>query len=289
MENNDFCVFILTHGRPGKVLTFKTLRDNGYTGPIKLIIDNEDKTSEEYYERFGKENVIMFDKKEIAKTFDEFDNFDDRRAIIYARNACFDIAKELGYKYFLQLDDDYTAFKYRVNHLEEHPASCPNIRKTLGKAIHAVLEYYKSIPVASIALSQGGDWFGGDSNFGKTPKRKAMNTFFCSTDRPFKFVGRINEDVNTYTWYQGQGNVFFTIPLIQMDQMQTQKTKGGMTDIYLTSGTYIKSFYTVLCSPSCTEINLMGRTNRRLHHVISWDNAVPCIIDERHKKVINNG
>jgi hypothetical protein len=236
------------------VLTYKTLRDNGYDGPIVLVIDNEDKKAEEYYKKF--ENVYMFDKKEVAKTFDSFDNSEDRRAIIYARNACFDIAKALGYKYFLQLDDDYTSFKYRVNHLEEHPASCPNIRKTLGKAIDAVLEYYKSIPVSSIALSQGGDWFGGGTNFGKLPKRKAMNTFFCSVDRPFKFVGRINEDVNTYTWYQSMGNVFFTIPLIQMDQVQTQKSGGGMTDVYLNSGTYIKSFYTVICSPSCTEINL---------------------------------
>ena len=49
----------------------------------------------------------MFDKLEISKKFDEFDNFDDRRAIVYARNASFEIAKKLGLKYFLQLDDDY--------------------------------------------------------------------------------------------------------------------------------------------------------------------------------------
>ena len=29
------------------------------------------------------------------------------RAIVYARNACFDLAKDLGITYFIQLDDDY--------------------------------------------------------------------------------------------------------------------------------------------------------------------------------------
>jgi len=285
MENNkDFCVFILTHGRPDKVLTFDTLKNNGYSGPLYIVIDNEDKKALQYQQKFGIDKVIIFDKKAIAEKIDEFDNFDDRRAIIYARNACFDIAENLGYKYFLQLDDDYTSFKYRMNNNFEHPKSCPNIRTTLGKAIYKTLEFYKSINVCSIAFSQGGDWFGGEAQFGKIPKRKCMNTFFCSTERRFQFVGRINEDVNTYTWFQSQGNVFFNIPLIQVDQVQTQSNSGGMTEIYLSQGTYIKSFYSVICSPNCVTIEMMGRTNRRLHHRINWPVAVPLIIDEKHKK-----
>ena len=55
----------------------------------------------------------MFDKLEISKEFDTYDNFSDRRTIVYARNACFKIAKKLGYRYFLQCDDDYESFEYR--------------------------------------------------------------------------------------------------------------------------------------------------------------------------------
>lgn len=286
MKNEDFVVFILTHGRPDKVMTYRTLERQGYTGLLYLIIDNEDKTAQEYYNKFGKENIIMFDKKEIAKTFDEFDNFDDRRAIVYARNACFDIARKLGKKYFLQLDDDYGEFKFRINHKLEHPKDVFTVKHTLDDVFGALLKYYKSINATAIATSQGGDWFGGENNFNKPPKRKAMNTFFCSTDRPFQFIGRINEDVNTYTSYQSKGHLFLTIPFIQVDQMQTQAVEGGMTNIYLSGGTYIKSFYTVICSPSCVKITLMGRTNRRLHHLIKWDNAVPVIINEKYKKEI---
>ena len=111
---NDFCAFILTHGRPDNVITYNTLLRHGYTGPIYIVIDNEDKTANRYYEVFG-DKVVMFDKLSVAKSIDEGDNFDDRRAIIYARNACFDIAKKLGYTYFIELDDDYVDFRYKLD------------------------------------------------------------------------------------------------------------------------------------------------------------------------------
>ena len=281
--NNELCIFILTHGRPNNDITYNTLKKLNCTYPIYLIIDNEDKDGKKYIEKFGKENVIIFDKLKESKKFDTADNFNNRKTIVYARNASFDIAKKLGYKYFLQLDDDYTYFSFRINGDKKHPTNHYAIKTRFNEIIKHTLNYYKSINVKSIAFSQGGDWFGGGQNFGKF-KRKAMNTFFCSTDRPFQFIGRINEDVNTYTNYQSKGNVFFSIPFIQMNQLQTQSNDGGMTDVYLLSGTYIKSFYTIIFSPSCCVISLMGRTNKRLHHRIKWDNAVPKIIDEKNKK-----
>ena len=59
---NDFCVFILTHGRPDKVYTVNTLKKHGYTGPVYLVIDDEDNTSAKYYENYG-DQVIMFSKE----------------------------------------------------------------------------------------------------------------------------------------------------------------------------------------------------------------------------------
>ena len=111
---NDFAVFILTHGRPENVITYDTLMKMGYKGKLYLVIDNEDKKADEYYEKFGKDKVVMFDKLEISKKFDTFDNSEERRTVIYARNACFEIAEKLGIKYFLELDDDYDQFRFRI-------------------------------------------------------------------------------------------------------------------------------------------------------------------------------
>jgi hypothetical protein len=287
MKNSDFCVFILTHGRPDHVITYKSLMKGGYTGKVYFVIDNEDKTADQYYKNFGRENVIMFDKKAISDTFDEADNFEDRRAIVYARNACFDIARDLGFTYFLELDDDYTDFRFKFDSKGDYGDKAMN--KSNGRLDHvfdAMLEYYKSIPVKSIAFAQGGDFIGGkDGSKSKLkPLRKCMNTFFCSTERPFKFLGRINEDVNTYTWYQSIGNIFLTITNVGINQLQTQSNKGGMTDIYLDSGTYVKSFYSVMYHPTGVKIKLMQSEHKRLHHEVRWKFTAPYIIDEKFKK-----
>lgn len=283
MKNKDFAVFILTHGRPLKVHTYNSLLKHGYTGRIFIIIDNEDIQAEAYKQAYG-DKVIVFDKKAISETFDEGDNFEDRRAIVYARNACFDIAKNLGIKYFMQYDDDYTTFSYRFTSKGEY---LHRPIKNLDAIFDTMLDYYKSINVKSVAMAQCGDFIGGENgSFGKGKKifRKCMNTFLCSVDRPFQFVGRINEDVNTYTNVQSRGNVFLTFSNLAINQLATQSNSGGMTELYLDSGTYIKSFYTVMYSPSCCKIVPMGETHRRLHHRITWKNAVPVILNESYKK-----
>jgi hypothetical protein len=279
---NDFVVFILSHGRAENVYTLKTLRKHGYTGKVVIVIDNEDKTADEYYKRF--EDVEIFNKKEIAKTFDEYDNFKDRRSIIYARNVCFEIAKKLGYKYFIQMDDDYTGFDYRV-YTEKNQK--PKTIYKLDAVFLALLDFYKLTSFATISMAQGGDFIGGKhNNMAKKPSiyRKCMNSFICSVDRPFQFVGRINEDVNTYTKKQSVGLLMGTIPLVSLTQKTTQKNKGGMSDLYLDSGTYVKSFYSVIGMPSSVHIQPMGDKHMRLHHAINWNCTVPKILSPEIKK-----
>ena len=160
MKNKDFVAFILTHGRPNNVITIESLKKCGYTGRVIIVIDNEDETSEEYYKKFGKDNVVMFDKLEMSKTFDEADNFKDRKSIVYARNACFNIAKDLGIKYFIQLDDDYTTFRFASNEKEEYITSNTAINN-LDNIFDSLLKFYKSTSIKSIAMAQGGDFIGG--------------------------------------------------------------------------------------------------------------------------------
>ena len=286
MENN-FCIFIISHGRPDNIITLKTLKDAGSQLPCFIVIDNEDKTADKYFAKYG-EKVLQFDKKYYASLVDNFDNSGNLRTTTHARNACFDFAEKLGYKYFLVLDDDYREFKFRVKQGLIHPSDRFKIKKNIDNTFLRTLQYFIEANFTSICFSQGGDWFGGETNFNKKPKRKAMNSFFCRTERRFNFISRLNEDVNTYMQLSHTGNVFLTIPFIQLDQLPTQRNAGGMSAAYLDSGTYVKSFYTVICRPDCTQINKMGRTEKRFHHLIDWTVAVPCIISEKYKKYENN-
>lgn len=68
-------------------------------------------------------------------------------------------------------------------------------------------------------------------------------------------------------------------------QLQTQSNAGGLTEFYLETGTYVKSFYTVIFNPSAVQVRMMGNTHQRLHHHVIWENAVPKIIRERYRKL----
>ena len=285
MIDEDFAVFILTHGRADNVKTYKTLKRFGYTGKTYLICSDDDKQIETYKENY-KEQVIVFSKNKYKNTFDIGDNFDDQRVVVYARNACFDLAKKVGIKYFLVLDDDYTDFSYRFNGELSYNKGRGYI-KNVDDIFKAVLDYYKTIPAKTIALSQNGDWIGGhNSSWAKELKlkRKCMNSFFCSTERPFKFTGRINEDVNAYTRLGALGDLFLTISNVSLKQTDTQSNKGGLTDIYLSQGTYVKSFYSVMFSPSSVKVAMLNTERSRLHHRVSWNNAIPVILNEKYKK-----
>jgi len=276
MENKDFTVFILTHGKPNDVITYNLLKKCGYTGSIYLILDNEDKTISQYQKKFGIENVKIFDKNAMANEVDEGNNLGNRKAVIFARNASFKIAKELNIKYFLLLEDDYYYFGYRY---ETGAKKITN----LDAVFDIVLNFYKSVNIKSIAFSQGGDHIGGFS--GIKLKRKCMNSFFCSTEREFQFVGTLNDDVNTYTILSTRGDVFFTFTNLQLDQKDTQNIGGGMTDTYLRYGTYCKSFTTVLMHPSGVKVSMMNSKNNRIHHSIKWINTTPMIIQDKYKKL----
>jgi hypothetical protein len=283
MKINDFVAFILTYGRPDKVLTLDTLNKQNYKGDYYLVCSVDDSRLPDYISKYG-DKVITFDKNDYINDYDLGDNFHDKRGvIIYARNACFDIAEKLGYKYFIELDDDYTDFRYKFNDKGDYIDK--KTIKDISITFNYLLEFYKKIPALSIAFAQGGDFIGGkNSKRSINTKRKAMNSFICSTERRFKFFGRINEDVNTYVNLGSRGYIFLQINQVALNQMITQKNKGGMTELYLDSGTYIKSFYTIIYNPSSVKICLMGNKNKRLHHRINWNNTTPKILDEKHKK-----
>ena len=109
--SDKFAIFILTHGRSDNVVTYKTLRSQGYTGEIILLIDDEDKEADNYKKIYGNQ-VHIFNKQDAIDMTDSGDNFQKRNSVVYARNYNFKVAEKLGIKYFLQLDDDYSQFRY---------------------------------------------------------------------------------------------------------------------------------------------------------------------------------
>lgn len=282
MINYNFAIFILSHGRANNVITLNTLKKCNYTGKKYIICDNEDEQIK-LYKKLEVDDVIVFDKEEEMSKTDTIDNFHKHKAVVYARNVCHDIAQSLGLDYFLVLDDDYTEFRFRedvLGHLRS--IYC----RHFDELVNATLKFLDKSNALTVAFAQTGDFIGGLGSkvWKEQLSRKAMNSFFCRTDRPFKFLGSINEDVNAYVTLGQKGHLFFTIARATLNQLDTQQNKGGLTDIYLDLGTYIKSFYSVICAPSCVKIKSMGVNHLRIHHKVKWNNCVPKILNEKYKR-----
>lgn len=284
---DDFCIFILTHGRPDNIRTYKSLKKAGYTGKIYIVLDNEDKKTEEYKARFGAENVLVFDKAKYAELMDEGNNFQEgRRSICYARNACWEMARLVGCKYFCQMDDDYNCFFIRYNKKREFISGY--ITSDFDQIIIALLDFYKISGAEAIAMAQGGDYIGGGESKPISLLRKCMNSWICDVDKPLRFPGYMNEDVSLYTLEGRRGKLFFTVKQAMLTQEATQSSVGELSQLYKDVGTYVKSFYTILYAPSCVQIGFLKNNGTdiqgRIHHKINWHKACAKIVSSDWKK-----
>ena len=288
-SKRNFAAFILSHGRAESLSTYDALRKCGYTGKIYIIVDDQDDQIELYKQKYKKQ-VIVFNKAKMWEKVDCGDVTANMITALPARNVCFKIAKKLGITHFVELDDDYFEFRYRY----ETSGSLSSQRiKSLDDIFNVLCNFLDNTSAKVICFAQGGDFVGGlKSNVWKRKlARKAMNAFVCKTNRPFEFLGRINEDVTAYTRLAQQGELLFTVAAITIAAAQTQALPGGVSEVYDIQGTYTKSFYSVMYSPSCVKIASMGsnslgkKRHNRIHHFVEWKYCTPCIISEKYRKV----
>lgn len=283
MKTENFCAFILSNNRAGNVKTYNTMRKQGYTGKIYIVVDNLDKQLDEYKNKF-KQEVVVFDKKYAETLCDPMNNFREYRTPLYARNVLWEIAKELGIKYFIELDDDYSCFEFKFDVNRQFKTSRI---LSLDDVFDILVHFLQKTNTHCIAMAQGGDYIGGKNGMLGSKiflRRKVMNSFVCDVERPFKFQGTFNDDVNGYVRNGNLGMLLFTNNIIALEQGATQQNSGGITEAYKRFGTYVKSFHSVMLAPSCVKISLMGNVDFRIHHKIIFNNCVPKIVDNKYKK-----
>ena len=286
LEDISFGVIILSHGRAGRIDTLKTLKREGYTGDLWILCDDEDEELDEYKRLYG-DKVIVFNKQEAYERTDTMNCEGKKASVVYARNEAFRVARDLGLDVFLELDDDYTGFEHRWVEGEKLKAK---EARDLNKIFAVYVKFLVDTGADCVTTLQGGYLIGGAKRFQNVGViRKGFNVFFFWADSPVEFKGATNEDM-VMTLLEGQrGRVILGPDQLSVKQRRTQKNPGGLTDIYLDEGTYVKSFYAVMAAPSCTKISELrdfqrGRVSEREHHKVSWVHAVPQIINERWKK-----
>lgn len=300
-HKKDFCVAILSHGRPNDQATVKTLEKHGYTGDWFILLDNEDKSIDEYVKLYGKDRISVFNKEDVMKSgeVDAMDNFEIKKTVVYARIASYKAVKDRGYKYFMMCEDDHDSIRWRMDPEIEYSSAMVSKYpeyNALDKIIDTMLDYFIANPrIKTLCTAQSGDYIGGKNSKMATDqyRRKAMATFITRVDDPIDFSGSMNDDTNAYTRLASIGELMLTTGFIAVNTKETQKNSGGNTDLYSTMGTYVKSFYSVIGHPSGVKIATLSnngdRVKRdifRIHHRVTWRNVAPKIVRESVRKKI---
>lgn len=277
-----FAVFILSHKRSENVKTARMLKDQGYTGDWFIVIDDEDDEADNYRKKYG-DKIIQFCKKDEAALTDTGDIEDDRRCGVFARNKIQKIAREMGYKVHLQLDDDFSCIDFRYPLGEKLQCKkCGN----LDQLFMSMAEFLLETSITNLSLSLSSYYLGGikSKNYRDGLIPKTMGSFMLKASDPIEFKMRMNDDITSTAWSWSVGKMSFSVTEIQVQTPPTQHEKGGMTDIYQDNGTYRKSFYSVMMCPGFMKIAQQGIKNFRIHHETSWEACCPCILSEKWKK-----
>lgn len=274
MQNYNFGIFIYCWGRPDFDNTIKSLRRCGYTGKIYCLLDDLDETRLQYIAKYGEENCYVFDKKAVAKETDLMNNFNNLASTVLVSNVIFSAAKHFNLDYFAVMCDDYTQFSHKRNKERR--------TRKLNEVFDVFVDFLKNTQkVSCIAMAQGGDYATADKPL---VKRKVMNSFICATNRPFRFCGAMNDDVNMYVSNGIRGKIYLTYNRFMLHQPPTQVVDGGLSEVYKKYNTYVKSFYSVMLWPSGIKVAMMGDKHPRIHHKIDYNATFPMIIRESFKK-----
>lgn len=307
MKTEDYFILILSHKRAKflKEKTWSMLDKKGSTAKRVIILSDDDPTIDEYENLFGKENLFIFNKEEAERKFhiDLIDCYHgehcSRKGAVWARNTQYYVARKLGYRYFMVMDDDYQDVNVRkLLYKKNGKPYLPLVTYLLGKdkdtgmsVFDKVCLNYFDILNSSpwlylVSFAQTGDYPGGwhTTMVREEYRFKSMNVFFCDTEKEVKFGGRTNEDTNEYVLNGSRGQLSLTLHGPVVSQTTTQSDKEGMTDIYKMFGTYVKSLYTCIQNPSSCRIGVLGNTFPRIHHNIFWKYAVPCVLDDKYCK-----
>lgn len=258
-----------------------------------IVVSDDDPTIPEYEKLFGKENlyIINKDKCQEMRPVDLGDAYSFKNVISWARNSEFQVARDLGYKYFVTLEDDYSDINIRA---EYKCSLISSSRRSLCFRFDESAEvYFKLLDSAPflncVAMAQAGDYINGKccDLVQNEYKLKAMNIIFYRTDREYEFSGRINEDATAYIHNNRLGRLSLTLYGHCLVQGITQANAGGATDIYKKGGTWLKSIYSVMFSPDCCSIGNLKWRDARVHHRVDWKyNTVKIIPVEYAKKII---
>lgn len=277
---NNYAVYIISHKRP-KVETLKALEKAGYTGDYFIVIDDTDPTIEEYKSSYG-EHLLVFNKEKIWENTDTIDNFKIMTCCTYPRNFCIKSAKEKGYKYLINFDDDIKSFGMR--YVKDNKLLSAKI-KDIGRVFEAYIEFMERAKFTCSGFIMAGRLIGGKKNplVNSCFYCRPTNCFILKTSSPY-FKGTYYEDAIYAIQNNKQGKLTYALMPIVINGAPPMKNHdgGGMTAAYEGQNEFTQYFHIKVAEP--TSIKLKVCNNGKVKTTFLENFFVPKILNEEVKK-----
>ena len=275
-------VFILTHGRPNSQLTLKMLRGYNYSGKIYLLLDDTDKTIQQYIDNYGAENIIIFNKNHYINSVETVTNKPKYACILYAKAAVEDIAQSMGLKSFVIADDDLTNIRVR------YPSNGKLVSKKIGDKFNEVMAQLNSLMlkgnISAISPLYTSFFISGVSALSPKHIDGARFTYIFvlrNSAHKVNWLADYGEDNITAFEENKRGYLQLGMPYLQEDSVSpTVRLEGGMSETYSTD-TFALCMRCIVVEPAYFSTQWY---NGKYVPRIKRNNSLPKIISGRYKK-----
>lgn len=275
---------ICTHGRPNAQHTYETLRKSGYTGSIIFIVDNEDDTVEELLHNYKDANLLCrcFDKQYFIDISDTGTIENQRKCILYAKNYCEVLARELKLQAFIIADDDILNFRYRYP--EDGKLKSQKITKNMDSVIEAYIQAMLDCDMTATGFGFTQFYFSGDNSFSAenmSKYRVPYNFVFRNTKHRVDWKSWFGEDIITAVYYGRIGQLWTAMPYVQQEIVSLASAEGGMKDTYDNNSSVRLAMQNIMYLP--TELKAYKYKDKYMAS-IKRDTAFPKLISSSFKK-----
>lgn len=276
-------IFIPSYHRPNNLKTVMYFNKIGYEmKKIHVFIDSEADDKKEYEIQSKKIgfNLHVFDMDVSRERYDYVHRPSiSRRSAGQARNMFYDKANQLNIEFYMVQDDDTQNYQIKKYGKYKRMANFNDIKSVF----FSIKEFMNKRRIGLFGLSQTGDFIGGENK--KLLRNKVMNTTFVLT----KYIYRGERGVqdNDTSQFLGIMNFgLFTGSLgdgLVLQQTQSAKQKGGLTDLYNECKLLNKSLVCPIQFPSAVFAEKQKKNGGRLHHHIKSKYIYPRILKNTNR------
>lgn len=279
----NFAVFITTHERADRVLTYDALRHSGYTGTIYLVVDDEDTQIDDYLGTY-REEVLIFSKQKYMNMCDTIIPTTQKASVTYPRLFVEDVAKDYRLDAFMVIDDDMPTFRYRW--VDGDVVRSMSMKSGMNEVLEMYAQYIIDNDIAVTSFVHTMFYVAGTKNLNKriTEQRELNGVFIRNTKFDVDWTGVMRQDMITNLLTSRRGYIWWALPFVVFETMPMNEVgvnEGGMKSTYDAISHYNRAFLGVIAVPSCLKI---GCANGRIKIACDWNNGCAKIISGRYKK-----